>query len=591
MRKLLLLTVVGALMMALSPGWAEIPHLINYQGMLTQTDGTPLDGTHDLTFKIYSSESGNDSLWWEYHAGIQVTDGLFNIILGSIADLDLPFDEDYWLGITVGTESELSPRIRLTSVGYAYRARWAERSDTSDYALSSPSGPGDYTWTFRITDTGDTTITTGGNWGIARYGNTLYGNADSTHVNLGVECTTGTSGQNYTYCSVGGGLQNTASEGYTTVGGGNQNTSSGYYATVGGGNHNTSSGNYATVGGGSGNTASGDHATVGGGYHSTSSAYSTTVGGGYDNTATADYATIGGGRLNSASEQYATVGGGSSNTASGQVATVGGGSSNTASGVAATVGGGRWNTASGYFATVAGGLQDTASGECAIVGGGRYNTASGDYSFAAGRRAKANHLGTFVWADSSVNADFASTGNNQFLIRAAGGVGIGTTSPLRDLHVAGSGFAEIQLEKTNTPKNKWHLSLWENGLLFVETDIGYRLTLENGGNVGIGTTNPAYKLDVIGIINCTGGIKKSGVNYTHPDYVFESNYKLMPLDKLKEYVFEYKCLPNVISAEDVKKNDGFKMDELLIQMLEKIEEQTLYIFQLENRIAELERAK
>ena len=63
----------------------------------------------------------------------------------------------------------------------------------------------------------------------------------------------------------------------------------------------------------------------------------------------------------------------------------------------------------------------------------------------------------------------------------------------------------------------------------------------------------------------------------------------MSLDQLREYVFENKCLPNVISAEDVKKNDGFKMDELMIQMLEKIEEQTLYIFQLEERIAELEK--
>jgi hypothetical protein len=62
------------------------------------------------------------------------------------------------------------------------------------------------------------------------------------------------------------------------------------------------------------------------------------------------------------------------------------------------------------------------------VPGGYYNTASGNYSFAAGRRAKANHTGTFVWADST-NADFASTGANQFLIRAAGGVGIGTNSP------------------------------------------------------------------------------------------------------------------------------------------------------------------
>ena len=51
-----------------------------------------------------------------------------------------------------------------------------------------------------------------------------------------------------------------------------------------------------------------------------------------------------------------------------------------------------------------------------------------NYAFAAGRRAKANHQGAFVWGDSTF-ADIASTANNQFLIRAAGGVGIGTNNP------------------------------------------------------------------------------------------------------------------------------------------------------------------
>ena len=109
--------------------------------------------------------------------------------------------------------------------------------------------------------------------------------------------------------------------------------------------------------------------------------------------------------------------------------------------------------------------------------------------------------------------------------------------------------------------------------------------------VGINTTSPGYALDVNGDINVNGAynVKKGGTNYNHPDYVFEPTYKLLPLNELREYVFEKKSLPNVISAEEVKKNEGFKMDELLIQMLEKIEEQTLYIFQLEERIAQLEK--
>jgi len=106
---------------------AEIPKLINYQGMLTESDGTTpvTDGQYNLGFKIYGSDSGDDSLWWEYHSNVQVTNGLFNVILGSQAVLNLPFDADYWLETIV--ETEIMPtRLQFTSVGYAYRALVAD---------------------------------------------------------------------------------------------------------------------------------------------------------------------------------------------------------------------------------------------------------------------------------------------------------------------------------------------------------------------------------------------------------------------------------------------------------------------------------
>ena len=92
----------------------------------------------------------------------------------------------------------------------------------------------------------------------------------------------------------------------------------------------------------------------------------------------------------------------------------------------ASVLGGFNNTASGYGSTamgestVASGSVSTAMGESTV--------ASGAVSTAMGNRAKANHQGTFAWADSQ-NADLTSTANNQFLIRAAGGVGINTNNP------------------------------------------------------------------------------------------------------------------------------------------------------------------
>ncbi len=166
-----------------------------------------------------------------------------------------------------------------------------------------------------------------------------------------------------------------------------------------------------------------------------------TIGGGgsinFVNRVQADYATVGGGDGNTAMGNYDTIGGGYINSASNEVATVSGGYYNTASGYIATVGGGQANTASGVRATVGGGYINIASGNYATVPGGSFNTALGAYSFAAGRRAKANHAGAFVWADST-DADFASTANDQFLIRASGGVGINTSSPIANTLTVGS---------------------------------------------------------------------------------------------------------------------------------------------------------
>jgi len=201
---------------------------------------------------------------------------------------------------------------------------------------------------------------------------------------------------------------------------------------------------YATVSGGFGNTAS-FRSTVGGGRSNTASEAQSTVGGGEFNTASGADSTVGGGQGNTASGADSTVGGGRSNTASGTESTVGGGRSNTASGAESTVGGGESNTASGASSIIAGGDDNTASGIRSVVSGGRNNCAGGNNSWVGGQFAKTrvgNEVGdgtcapisfdatgdegSFVWADQSSLADFISTGPNQFIVRAAGGVGINT---------------------------------------------------------------------------------------------------------------------------------------------------------------------
>jgi hypothetical protein len=205
-----------------------------------------------------------------------------------------------------------------------------------------------------------------------------------------------------------------------------------HYGVVGGGYNNRAGDNagttddapYATVGGGYGNTASSIYATIGGGYSNAATGAYCTVGGGYDNT--------------TGSFWYGTVGGGYQNTASGKYSAIAGGWGNTASGMEGAIGGGYDNIASGYATAIPGGLA---------------NTAQGDGSFAAGRRAKANNLGCFVWGDYT-DADVSCNDNNRWVARASGGVYFYTNAGLSSgVYVPAGGNAWSSVSDRNLKEN------------------------------------------------------------------------------------------------------------------------------------------
>ncbi|MEA3360273.1 MAG: hypothetical protein U9R17_12840, partial [Thermodesulfobacteriota bacterium] len=108
-----------------SISYAAIPQKINYQGYLTDPQGTAIDGTASMVFSVYSQASGGTALWTETQT-VTVTDGVFSVNLGNVNSIDLPFDTQYYLGITVGSDNEMIPRQALSSVGYAYRAKEAD---------------------------------------------------------------------------------------------------------------------------------------------------------------------------------------------------------------------------------------------------------------------------------------------------------------------------------------------------------------------------------------------------------------------------------------------------------------------------------
>ena len=119
---------------------------------------------------------------------------------------------------------------------------------------------------------------------------------------------------------------------------------------------------------------------------------------------------------------FDTISGGLGNVVSNFVdfATIGGGQFNRASADEATVSGGGYNKAAGFSSAIGGGGANTAAGSWSTVPGGRNNAATGDYTFAAGRRAKADGTGSFVWADSN-DFDLHAWGENEFVVRATGG--------------------------------------------------------------------------------------------------------------------------------------------------------------------------
>ena len=112
----------------------------------------------------------------------------------------------------------------------------------------------------------------------------------------------------------------------------------------------------------------------------------------------------------------------------------------------------------------------------------------------------------------------------------------------------------------------------------------------SSGSVGIGTSLPAEKLEVSGNVRAiaffatatgAGAFKyATTTNMNLPDYVFASNYKLLPLNELRDYVFTNKHLPGVLSAEELKKAGTASLVEQNFKNLEKIEELVLYTLQL-----------
>ncbi len=124
----------------------SIPRILSYQGKLTDTLGIPVpDTTYSVLFRLYTQPTGG-SHYWEETQVVRTEEGLFSVLLGSeILIPTVPDAGNLYLGMRVGADAEMTPRLRVVSAAYAYKA------DSADYAAAAaPTGTagGDLTGTY-----------------------------------------------------------------------------------------------------------------------------------------------------------------------------------------------------------------------------------------------------------------------------------------------------------------------------------------------------------------------------------------------------------------------------------------------------------
>lgn len=351
--RLLTTLVLGtALHQAMAQGTA-----FTYQGQLLN-NGSPANGTYNLTFNVYTNRTGGDAIASPVtNLATGVSNGLFTVMIdfgpGVFSGADV------WLQIAVETNggsgyTTLSPRQPITPAPYSILAETAESANTvlsnsvSAGQLDTLAAPangqvlafsdGSLVWSNAASGGSGSGWSLTGNAGTSQ-GTDFLGTTDDTPLQLRVNNVLGlqlipgaNNSPNLTVGPfAGAGL---GGEGINVFGGSP-------------GNYNTVYPNYSTVAGGIGNW------------------------------------------INSGQESV--------------------------------IAGGQGNLIGGPYSAICGGYYNTVNGEGGAIPGGFYNLVSGAFGFAAGNGAQATNSGSFVWADNS-GGTFASTVNNQFNVRATGGV-------------------------------------------------------------------------------------------------------------------------------------------------------------------------
>ena len=224
----------------------------------------------------------------------------------------------------------------------------------------------------------------------------------------------------------------------------------------------------------------------------------------------------------------------------------------------------------------------------------------------------------FVGTTCNYPLEFKTNNLSRMYIGTTGNVGIGTVIPQQMLHIVGGNVLISRTShrapgstngsllfgdttSTLNPAGEWGIEYVNNdnegyGLNFFipwttsHVGMNYRLFLKDNGYVGIGTNNPQANLAVNGDILAKSVRVNTGSTYW-PDYVFGKDYNLMSLRELEKYINAHKHLPGIPSAQEVEEQGDIDLGAMNALLLEKVEELTRYVIDLQNQIEELKKGK
>jgi hypothetical protein len=226
------------------------------------------------------------------------------------------------------------------------------------------------------------------------------------------------------------------------------------------------------------------------------------------------------------------------------------------------------------------------SGITQINIGKSYTSAPNYLSSYIGFNVQRNEQGQWVF-----QSDGANNGGTAIITDVAGNLRFVSYKPQQGSTITTISESELMANSSLliTSNNKIGLRTTN---INTEADVQIKGTTYIEDRLGIGiclgaNNNPkGYRFAV----NGTMGAKDVYIEVDEtpwPDYVFEPEYRLMPLSELEWYINQNKHLPDIPSANDIKEN-GLSLAEINAQLVKKVEELTLYIIELNKKMEKYE---